>query len=522
MVLLDAMLLLLVACIGCALVARLLHLPYAAVLVVGGMVIALIPGLPHVRLDPELALAFFLPPLLQASAWRTDWNAFRENLRPILLLALGAVLFTAACVALVLKGLVPDLPWPAAVALGALVAPPDAVAASAVLQRLRIPARIVTVLEGESLINDASSLVLYRAALGALAAGGVSWGQASLSFLLVSLGGVAVGWASGRAAAWVVARLNDTLLETSLSFLVSFVIYAAAEALGVSGVIAVVTGGFVVVRRARDRLSAETRVQLTAVWTFAEFLLTSFVFILMGLQLNGILDRLPGRSWPDLLGLTLAVSLTVILARFLWVFPTNWIPRSLPPLAHHSPAPRAAHVTVVAWAGMRGVVSLAAALALPATMPERELLVFLAFGTILATLVVQGTTLGWLIRALDVEEPPRAGMPPAEAMARRIVTHAERQALEERIDSPIDGAIARDLLPPYRDIERVYDNVASGASRAELTARLQLRLMALRAGRSALLTYHSAQPLPERTLTALAGELDHEELRLRHLLTAAS
>ena len=196
----EAVLALIAACIGFALLARRLNLPYAVILVLGGMVLAFIPGLPSVTLDPQIALAFFLPPLLQASAWRTDWRAFRANLRPILLLAVGAVLFTALCVAVVAKLLIPGLPWAAAVALGAIVAPPDAVAAAAVLARLRIPRRIVTVLEGESLVNDATALVLYRFAILAVAAGGIAVEEAAGSFVLLAVGGVAIGWGVGRVA----------------------------------------------------------------------------------------------------------------------------------------------------------------------------------------------------------------------------------------------------------------------------------------------------------------------------------
>ncbi len=215
------------------------------ILVLGGMALAFVPGLPQVPLDPELALAFFLPPLLQASAFRMDWRGFRRNLRPILLLAVGCIAFTAACVAAVAKLLVPELPWAAAVALGAIVAPPDAVAAGAVLQRARLPRGVVTILEGESLINDATALVLYRFAVAAVAAGALSPWEGVSSFLLVAAGGVAVGWAAGRAAIWATMRLDDTMLETALGFLVCYASYLAAEALHLSGVIAVVTTGLV-------------------------------------------------------------------------------------------------------------------------------------------------------------------------------------------------------------------------------------------------------------------------------------
>src|SRR5919107_1622060 len=220
---------LLAASVALALVARRLHVPLAVVLVVGGMALALVPGLPTIAFDPQLARVLFLPPPLQASAYRTDWPAFRFNLRPILLLALGAVLFTAAAVAVTTKLLLPDLPWAAVIALGAIVAPPDAVAATSVLKDFRIPKRIVTVLEGESLLNDASSLVLYRFAVAATMAGTVSFGEASLSFVLAAAGGAAGGRAVGRGRKWMFARLEDTLLDILVTFLAGFAAYIVAE-----------------------------------------------------------------------------------------------------------------------------------------------------------------------------------------------------------------------------------------------------------------------------------------------------
>jgi CPA1 family monovalent cation:H+ antiporter len=288
----EVLLGLLAACVALALVARRLHVPLAVVLVVGGMALALVPGLPTIEFDPQLALVLFLPPLLQASAYRTDWPAFRSNLRPILLLAVGAVLFTAAVVAATAKLLVPDLPWAAAVALGAIVAPPDAVAAASVLKNFRIPKRIVTVLEGESLLNDASSLVLYRFAVAATMAGAVSFGEASLSFVLAAVGGTVVGYLVGRAAMWIFARLEDTLLDILVTFLAGFAAYIAAEHLHVSGVLGAVACGLVLGQQQHAAFTARTRVESAAVWGFVEFVLTALVFILIGLQLRDLLARL--------------------------------------------------------------------------------------------------------------------------------------------------------------------------------------------------------------------------------------
>jgi CPA1 family monovalent cation:H+ antiporter len=519
MLLLEITLALLAVCLGFAVVARRTRLPYAVVLILGGMVLAFIPGLPRVEMDPTVALAAFLPPLLQASAWRTDWQDFRANLRPILLLAVGAVLFTAACVAVVAKLILPDLPWAAAIALGAVVAPPDAVAASSVLQRLPLPRRIVTVLEGESLMNDASALVLFRLAVGALAVGSVTPALAALTFLGVALGGLAVGWAVAWLAARILPRLGETPLEIAFTFLTAYGAFMAAEHLHVSGVIAVVTAGILIAQRQRALLTPRTRVEAFATWGFVEFILTSLVFILVGLQLNGIVERLGEYPAGFLALAAAAVSGTLIVSRLGWVMPLTYLPYLFPAFARDRDLPEPRQALVIGWAGMRGVVSLATALALPLEVPHRDLLIFLAFVAILATLVVQGTTLEWLIIQLRVARPERTGMSPAEATARRLMAHAALAEVEGRLDSPLDGAIARDLVGEFRDIARIFSGVAAGGPQAELRARLQIRLAALRAARERLLVHHAEDGMSDEMMTSLLAETDHEELRIVQQLT---
>ncbi|GGJ36297.1 Na+/H+ antiporter [Neoroseomonas lacus] len=516
----EVLLALMAACVAFAVLARRARLPYAVVLVVGGMVLAFIPGMPEVELDPQVALAFFLPPLLQASAYRTDWKAFKGSLRPILLLAVGAVLFSAFCVGVVVKLLIPGFPWAAAITLGAIVAPPDAVAAAAVLNRLRLPRRIVTVLEGESLINDATALVLYRFAVAATLAGSFSWFEAGFSFLALAIGGGMIGWLAGWLAVRAARRLQDTLLETASSFIACFASFLAAEAVHVSGVIAVVTTGLVL-GHAQHAFTAQTRRDSRTVWQFIEFVLNSLIFILIGLQLNGILDRL--HEYPNwhLALLAVCVSVVLILARFIWVIPAVWLPRQIPSIRRRDPMPPFSHTIIISWAGMRGVVSLAAAMALPVTFPERDLLVFLAFCAILATLVLQGTTLEWLIRRLGAEEKRRTVMPHEEAAARTLIAHASLREMERRAEDFLSGAIAQDLLPEFRDRVRLLDGINQGPIAAERAARLEHRLHALRAGRARLLRHRDEDGLEEELMTRLVEELDLEELRLRRLLGAA-
>ncbi|MER2269127.1 Na+/H+ antiporter [Methylobacterium oxalidis] len=519
----ETLLGLLAACVVLALAARHLQIPLAVVLVLGGMALALIPGLPTVTLDPQLALVLFLPPLLQASAYRTDWPAFRFNLRPILFLALGAVLFTAAAVAVTAKTLVPDLPWAAAVALGAIVAPPDAVAAASVLRDFRIPKRLVVILEGESLLNDASSLVLYRFAVAATLVGEVSLAQASLSFLFAAAAGTLIGYVVGRIAMWVFARLEDTLLDILVSFLAGFAAYLAAEQVHASGVLAAVTCGLVLGQHQHAAFTARTRLEMSAVWGFVEFVLTALVFVLIGLQLRGIEERLGQYDLWHLAGLGLAVSAALIVSRFVWVFPALWLPRALSSsLRERDPMPPWSHATMLSWAGMRGVVSLAAALALPAEFPGRDLILFLAFCAILATLVLQGTTLGPLIRRLGLSEPGDEAVNPAvtpQAIdARSKATVAAMTAVTEKVDDmePEQAAAAEDLLRELRQrakrAARVSEDVGAGAQR--LSARLDLRLTAIEAARTKLLADHR-DDLEHEEMAALMTELDLEEEQIR-------
>jgi monovalent cation/hydrogen antiporter len=517
----EVLLGLLAACVALALVARRLRVPLAVVLVVGGMALALVPGLPTVELDPQLVLALFLPPLLQASAYRTDWPAFRSNLRPILLLAVGAVLFTALVVAAVAKLLVPGLPWAAAVALGAIVAPPDAVAATSVLKDFRIPKRIVTVLEGESLLNDASSLVLYRFAVAATMAGTVSFGEASLSFVLAAVGGAVVGWVVGRAAMWIFARLEDTLLDILVTFLAGFAAYIAAEHLHVSGVLAAVACGLVLGRQQHAAFTAQTRLESGAVWSFVEFVLTALVFILIGLELRPLLVRLEDHDPWQLATLGLAVSAALIASRFAWLFPATWLPRALSPsLRERDPMPPWSHVAVMSWAGMRGVVSLAAALALPAEFPGRDTILFLAFCAILATLVLQGTTLGPLIRRLGVsepeDEPANPAVTPDAIEARGTAAAAAMEAVAEKLDDPEQADVAEDLLRDLRVRAKRADQARRDAETGTQreAARLGLRLAAVEAARAKLLAEHKDE-LESEAMSALVAELDLEEQQIR-------
>jgi len=394
-----------------ALLSRRVPIPYPILLVIGGLMLALIPGLPPVPLNPELVFLFFLPPLLYPAALFTSWRDFHANLRPIALLAVGLVLFTTTAVAYLAHYFIEGLPLAAGFVLGAIVSPPDAIAATAIAERLRIPRRIVTILEGESLVNDATALVAFRFAVVALATGTFSLGSAMAQFFYVGLGGIATGLVVGWMSAKITKPIDDPPIEITISLLTPFAAYLPAEQMHVSGVLAVVAAGLYYGWRVPELTSSRTRLVGGPVWEMVEFLLNGFIFLLIGLQLPQVLRNLAGRSIPQLFWYATAISLAVILIRILWVFPATYLPRVLfKRLRQCDPCPAWQHVTIVAWTGMRGVVSLAAALALPLTIkndapfPARDLILFLTFVVILVTLVVQGLSLPFMIRWLGVED----------------------------------------------------------------------------------------------------------------------
>jgi CPA1 family monovalent cation:H+ antiporter len=504
-----------------AFLARQLRIPPSAAYVLGGMGIALVPGLPKLVIEPSLILPLFLPPLLQNSAFFTVWRDFRANLRPILLLAVGCVVFTTFIVGVVLKLAAPAMPWAACFLLGAIVSPPDAVSASSVLQRLRIPRRLRTIIEGESLVNDASGLVLVRFAAAATLTGTFSPIAAVGTFVFVAAAGIAVGLVFGRLISWITPALHDAYLEIVGTFLVAYASYMAAEAIGASGVLSVVACGLTMGWLQHASLSPTTRVQARVSWRVAVFMMEALVFVLIGLSLNGVLERLGAGGAFALFPLALIITAAVIAARFVWVYPATYLPRLFSRrLRAADPAPSPRAIFVVSWAGMRGVVSLAVALALPTDLPGYDMILFLTFFIILVTVLVQGTTLGPVIRALGVARPPDPeGLPP-EARARAEMERAALMLIEQRATDEIIGPIARELVAEFREragfARRSHERGA--AARAERAARLSLRIEALGAARSRLLALHRSGDIHDDVLQALEQELDLDELRLREQL----
>jgi CPA1 family monovalent cation:H+ antiporter len=386
-----------------------LRIPYPILLVLGGLALGFVPGIPTVQLPPDLVLIAILPPLLYSAAFFTSLRELRANVRPIGLLAIGLVLTTMVAVAAVAHTFVDDMSWTAAFVLGAVVSPTDPIAASAVMRRLGVPRRTVSIVEGESLVNDGTALVLYRVAITAAVAGTFSIFDASWRLLWSIGGGVAIGLVVGFVVAAVRRRLDNPPVEVTIALITGYLAFIPANAAGASGVLAVVTAGIYLGWRTPELTSYQTRLQGAAVWEIFTFVLNALLFALVGLQLPRILDALTGFSAAKLMWWGLLVTGTVVVARLVFVPVFTYLPRRFLGAFGPDAAPPPARAFVVSWAGMRGAVSLAAALAVPLTtnagraFPQRDLIVFLTFCVILGTLVVQGLTLPVVIRALGIE-----------------------------------------------------------------------------------------------------------------------
>ena len=516
---------LLVAIVILATVATRFRLPYAIVLVLAGLLLGFIPGLPTIHLDPALILFLFLPPLIYSSAWLTSWREFRANLRPILLLSVGLVLATTMVVAVVAHVLV-GLPWPVSFVLGAVVSPTDAVAASATAQSAGLPRRLLTVIEGESMVNDATGLVVYRFAVAAVVTGSFSLVQASLQFVLVSVGGLLVGLLVGWPLAWLHRHLDDAPIEIAITLLTPFAAYLLADAIGVSGVLAVMAAGLYLSHQSARFFSSNTRLQANAVWTVLVFLLNGLVFLLIGLQLRSILDALASRAPLSLLWDALLICFTVVVVRIAWVvpaaFPSRLFRKFLRPRER---PPSWRNVLIVAWTGMRGGVSLAAALALPLMIvgggpfPERDLVIFLTFCVILATLVGQGMSLGPVIRLLHLEEDEsreREHVQAHLAAAHAALARLDELATEEWVPEEELTHMRSVSEEKIKDFTVRLDGVgaADERDRDRLAAGRRLRQEMLHAERAAVIRLRDQGRIDDEVLRLVERELDLEEQRL--------
>jgi CPA1 family monovalent cation:H+ antiporter len=510
-----------------AFLTRSWSIPYPTLMVLVGVAIALIPGLPNVQLTPEVVFLIFLPPLLYAAAWQTPIHEFRKNLRPITLLAVGLVIVTTLVVGWVAHSLFAELnmPWAAAFALGAIISPPDAIAASAVTQRLRVPRRIVVILEGESLLNDASGLVVYRAAVAAAAGEHFSIYGLTWQFFVAAIGGAAIGWLVGRAVMAIHRRLDDPIIETIVTLLTPFAAFLICEAVHLSGVLAVVCAGLMVRQKSSQLFSAATRLHATAVWDCVVFVLTGLTFIFIGLQLREVVSIIANEA--QLLSHTfaaIAIFVVTVAVRMFWIYPSAYLPRLLSArLRKSDPAPPLKHLTLIGWTGMRGVVSLAAALALPADFPLRNLILYVVFAVILGTLVVQGLSLPWLVRKLGLSGGERSSGD-QEMDARLALLAAANLYLDQRLSygspkqevdflrSHFQGHADNWLTRLNLDVEQSLERQTSACHKS-FTGVLD-------AQRSRLHELIRESIIEESIAQKLERELDMEESRIKSIANA--
>ena len=515
---------LLVAVVGLSALARVLAVPYPIVLVLGGAVLGFIPGLPEVRLEPEVVLIIFLPPLLYGEAIFANWGDFRADVGWLGLNAVALVLVTMCAVAVVAHALIDGLPWAACFVLGAVVSPTDPLAAAGIMGRLGAPRRLVSAVQGEGLFNDATALVAYRVAVAAAVAGSFSLADAGLKFVLGALGGVAIGLAVGWIAEQVRKRTADVQVNVTTSLLTGYAAYIPADAIGASGVLAAVTAGIFMGIRGPRSLPALTRLQGSFVWDIVDFVVNAILFVLIGLQLRSVIDGISGIAAGTLAGYAIAVTGVVIATRVAWFL--------LVPLAVWAIDPRPGAGTtgvrasgrlVVAWPGMRGAVSLAVALAIPLTtnagqrVPQRDLIIFLTFAVIFATLIGQGLTLPALLRRLGVRD--EASDAEEEIRGRLIATKAalgELDALAEE-DWTREDTIKR-LRRFYEFRQRRF---AARAGKIEDTGYEDRTLAyqhtlqrVLVAQRAALLQLRDDGQLSNAAMNRIMRELDLEESRL--------
>jgi len=505
-----------------------LRISYPIFLMLAGLLISFIPGLPLVRLEPDLVFLIFLPPLLYAAAWNTSWKDFWQYKRPIVFLATGLIVFTSAGVAFTAHAMIPDFSLALGFLLGGIVSPPDAVAAASVLQNMRIPKRVITILEGESLINDASSLIVFRVALGAIITGQFFLWKTTGQFFAVALMGILIGLIIANIL-YVVHRFLPTTpgIDTSLTIISPYIMYIAAEHFHFSGVMAVVSGGLFLSYRSHEIFSYNSRIQVYSFWQTLTFLLNGLVFILIGLQLPAVMNGLGQYSVASTILYAVLISLVTILIRILWVFPGAYLPRILSKrIRQREKRPSWQSVFVVGWSGMRGVVSLASALAVPLTMetgeqfPHRNLILFITFIVILFTLVLQGLSLPFVIRILKVKDEETENAEEEELTVRLRLANAALDYMQsEHGDDLGDVDAFRRLKERYERMIEITNKKLLKEEETAATAgflpryrRMLIEIVSVR--RKEIQKLRNERIFSEELLRNKEWELDLEEARL--------
>jgi CPA1 family monovalent cation:H+ antiporter len=513
-----------------------IKIPYPIVLVFIGLIIGFVPFLPNLKLDPDIVFLIFLPPLLFDAAFKTSWLDFKKAIRPISTLAVSLVFFTTIIVAVAAHYLIPGFSWPISFVLGAIISPPDAVAATSIIKGLGLNKRVITIIEGESLVNDASALIAYRFALAATLSGSFILWKAGLQFLVVSAGGIIAGLAIGYLLVFAHKKItNNPIVETSLSLITPFLAYLLAEQLHVSGILSVVTAGIFIGWHSRKIFSFETRLQTTVIWDTVIFLLNGIVFILIGLQLPELVVNLKTSTLFQLIGYGLIISAVTIVIRIVWVFTGayhekifTWRKKRI---VENTDAINWKNILIVAWTGTRGVVSLATALALPLTLyngedfPKRHSILLLAFTVILVTLVIQGLTLPVLIKLLKIKSETGLLLK-EENELNLVLAEKSLQFVNNKLAAGLDENVAERLRKQYEFnynilLNRKGDYGQQKESEFQLNSInqfLKAQIEIVKFQRELLIKFQGNDKFSEDALTNAERELDIEELRLNSMI----
>ena len=504
--------------------ARRFKVPYPILLVVAGLAVSFVPGMPRIGFDPELVFVVFLPPLLYSAAWTLSWREFQRNVSSIIMLAVGLVFFTVIGLALAAGSLLPGFDWRSGVLLGAVVAATDAIAATSIARRVGLPQRIVDILEAESLVNDGTGLLALQFGLSMLLTGrtpSLVEGVGRLVFLIG--GGVLIGLTIGGLVTWFERWIDDGPLEIVISILVPYAVYLIADRAHASGVIAVIACSMFMSRQSPEYMSPQVRLQTAAVWDALTFVLNGIVFVLIGLQLPYVIGQIGGMSHKVLFEYGVGFSVVMIVVRMVWVYGETYIVYAIRRLIRKldDPVPNPRAVFVIGWGGMRGVLSLAAAVSLPYTLPngntfsQRSMIIYLAFCLIVATLVFQGLTLPWLIRKFQLSESKH--MRGEEQEARRILlqealVHLARKRSRNRDQTDLFSELIAtyqrrlDAIPAERE-ERVQGLVNQARRKDAILAVLQVE-------RETLLRLRDEEQIDDDVMRTLQRELDLTESRI--------
>lgn len=498
-----------------------IKIPYPVLLVLAGIGIGLIPNLPMIELNPEVVFLIFLPPALYSAAWTTSWTDFKANSRSISLLAIGCVLFTTTAVAFIAHYFIPGFGWAESFVLGAIISPPDAVAATAATAGLGVPKRLITILEGESLVNDATGLIAMRYAIAATATGTFIFWLASINFFYVAGVGIIIGLIIGQLFFWIhKITPNNPTTDTTLTFLTPYVAYLLAEQIHVSGVLAVVACGLFLSQRSSEIFLHQSRIQAYATWDTVTFILNGVIFILIGLQMRSVLSHIQEHSFTTLLWYGFLVSIVTIVARIIWVFPGAYLPRWFSSkVRKREPELAAKNVAIVAWSGMRGVVSLAAALALPLTIgenlpfPNRDLIIFLTFAVIFSTLVLQGMTLPILVRKLGIKAD--TGGQEEENHARYAIATSVIEHIEENYALGLSDSVLNQIKSKYEiRIQRLRKDENNNLTEEQIQEFHRIQRELIKQERTYLDSMHKTRKIGDEALRKIEHELDLEEARL--------